>query len=83
MMLYSDGLVEAMSPDRKMYGMKQLEDAMARSGSTAQDVLETVLHDMQKHVGEAPQFDDTTVVCLSLDVPIRKPSGRWVRPVSQ
>ena len=67
LMLYTDGLVEAMSPGKEMYGMQRLERAMARGPSDSQVVLERTLTDMQKHVLDAPQFDDTTIVCVGLD----------------
>ena len=53
-----------MSPKQEMYGMARLERAIARGPSDAISVLERTVLDCQKHVGNAPQFDDTTVVCL-------------------
>lgn len=66
-LLYSDGLCEAMSPSQEMYGMTRLERSLARGPSDAESALSRALNDMQKHVDGAPQFDDTTVVCAGLD----------------
>ncbi len=65
--LYTDGLVEALSPERKMFGLDRLRLAVGRGASQADRVLERAISDCQKHVGDAPQFDDTTVVCIGLD----------------
>jgi len=76
LMLYTDGLVEAMSPDKEMYGMERLERAMARGVSETETVLERTLTDMQRHVGDAPQFDDTTIVCVGLSDERKLPGFR-------
>jgi sigma-B regulation protein RsbU (phosphoserine phosphatase) len=66
-MLFTDGLVEAMNPARQMYGMERLLRCVARDVSAAPALLERTLRDCQRHVGEAAQFDDTTLVCFGLD----------------
>jgi sigma-B regulation protein RsbU (phosphoserine phosphatase) len=66
-MLYTDGLVEAMSPAREMFGMERLTAAMAEGTSDAAQLLERALTRCRDHVADAPQFDDTTVVCLGLE----------------
>lgn len=65
-MLYTDGLVEAMSPAREMYGMDRLRRAAARGSSDAAAFLDRALTSCRDHVADAPQFDDTTVVCIGL-----------------
>ncbi|MCA9550484.1 MAG: SpoIIE family protein phosphatase [Myxococcales bacterium] len=74
-MLYTDGLVEAMSPSREMYGMARLVQAMASGPSDAALLLERALTSCRDHVGDAPQFDDTTVVCVGLEHPDRPPDA--------
>lgn len=66
-LLYTDGLVEAMNPQRQMYGLERLQAALTRGDGHADAVLERAIRDCQQHVGEAPQFDDTTVVCIGRD----------------
>lgn len=65
--LYSDGLVEAMSPSHEMFGMDRMVRSLARGSSEAAVLLDRALDTMQRHVGDAPQFDDTTVVVFGLD----------------
>jgi serine phosphatase RsbU (regulator of sigma subunit) len=66
-MLFTDGLVEAMDPSQKMYGMERLEKALADGPSDAISVLDRAVRDVQRHVADASQFDDTTIVCFGLD----------------
>lgn len=66
-LLYTDGLVEAMSPQRVMYGNDKMIRTLGRGPSTAAPLLDRVVKDMQQHVADAPQFDDTTIVCVGLD----------------
>jgi len=66
-LLYTDGLVEAMNPQRQMYGLERLQAALREGPSQADAVLERAIRDCQRHVADAPQFDDTTVVCLGYD----------------
>lgn len=74
-LLFTDGLVEAMSPARVMFGIRRLNDALARGPSRAHDMLGRVMQACQDHVLDAPQFDDTTLVCFSLDHPDVTPSA--------
>lgn len=66
-LLYTDGLVEAMNPQRKMYGLDRLRQTISNGPSQADAVLERAIRDCQQHVADAPQFDDTTVVCIGYD----------------
>jgi phosphoserine phosphatase RsbU/P len=68
MLLYSDGLVEAMNAKREMYGMGRLEACLKKTNlGKAADLLTAALSDCRSHVGDASPFDDTTVVCISRD----------------
>lgn len=66
-MLFTDGLVEAMDPSQHMYGMERMQRALARGPSDAITMLDRVVRDVQKHVADAAQFDDTTIVAFGLD----------------
>ena len=65
-MLYTDGLAEAMSPEREMFGAQRTYEALKAGPSSAASLLERVVLACQTHVGEAAQFDDTTIVCVGL-----------------
>lgn len=66
-LLYTDGLVEAMNPQRKMYGLDRLRTTLSDGSGQADELLERTIRDCQRHVADAPQFDDTTVVCIGYD----------------
>jgi phosphoserine phosphatase RsbU/P len=68
-MMYTDGLVEAMSPDKEMFGQERLLQSLGDASSQADAVLDRAIHACSDHVGAAPQFDDTTIVCVGLDHP--------------
>lgn len=68
-LLFTDGLVEAMSTTREMFGMERLKQALESGPNGATALLENAVRVVQEHVGDAPQFDDTTVLCLGFDDP--------------
>ncbi len=63
--LYSDGVSEAMNADDEEYGIERLVAAVrrAQSGSAA-DMLAAVMHDVDVFVAGAPQHDDITLLIL-------------------
>ncbi len=66
-MLYTDGLVEAMSPSHEMYGMDRFVESAGQGDSQTEAFLDRALTHCRDHVADAPQFDDTTVVCFGLE----------------
>ena len=66
-MLYTDGLVEAMSPSGEMFGIDRLTQSLAEGSSSVGDILDRAFDRRRKHVRDADQFDDTTIVCFGLD----------------
>ena len=62
---YTDGVTEAMDCGNRLYGMARLEDVLNRVNTGApQEILAAVKEDLDAFVGEAPQFDDITMLCL-------------------
>ena len=62
--LFSDGVTEAMNADQELYGTERLLAAVARPAAGAQEVMENILKDVQKFVGNTSQSDDLTLVCI-------------------
>ena len=62
---YTDGVTEATNANNKLYGMERLGAILnkAKKG-TPQQILPEVKRDIDSFVGEAPQFDDITMLCL-------------------
>lgn len=67
LVLYTDGIIEACSPSGEFYGQARLVEALRNASSNARTLLDAVLADVDRFVGEAPQADDQTVVCLSIN----------------
>lgn len=62
---YTDGVTEATNKDNELYGMKRLEKILAdNSDMEAFKLLPAVKADIDAFVGDAPQFDDITMLCL-------------------
>lgn len=65
--LYTDGVTEATNANNELYGEERLEAIINSVGDVTPEVLcAMVKEDVDKFVGDAPQFDDITM--LSLDV---------------
>ena len=65
LVLYTDGVTEAMNEDGEEYGMDRLCEVLAAAPSIqAQDISDTIFESIREFAGEAPQSDDIT--CLTL-----------------
>ena len=61
--LYTDGVPEATNAENKLYGEGRLLDFMNRnSNMIATEILPALKADIDEFVGEAPQFDDITML---------------------
>lgn len=64
--LYTDGVTEATDASQQLYGESRLLALMnGQAGKSARDVCEAVKADVDAFVGEAEQFDDITMLCLT------------------
>lgn len=63
--LYTDGVPEATDADGNMFGTQNLLETLNRmSHPSAMELLEAVRADVKHFVGDAPQFDDLTMLAL-------------------
>ncbi|MBR3235266.1 MAG: SpoIIE family protein phosphatase [Atopobiaceae bacterium] len=63
--LYTDGVVEAMNSNDEQYGDTRLIDILNRSANLSVERLcEAVRNDVDDFAGDAPQFDDMTMLAL-------------------
>lgn len=75
LLAFSDGLLDARSPSGESFGLERVEQLLLQLPTeemSAQDVLDALLARSRDHIGEADQFDDLTVMTLS----VRSLSGR-------
>jgi serine phosphatase RsbU (regulator of sigma subunit)/DNA-binding NarL/FixJ family response regulator len=68
LVLYTDGITEAQDRLQAFFGDQRLrETAQANLGCSALDIHRAVITEVQQFVGDAPQFDDITLVVLARD----------------
>lgn len=67
LLIVSDGVVEAMSPDQELWGFERLEAAFgAAACREPASVIESILSQVRAFVADAPQHDDMTMVALQV-----------------
>lgn len=62
LLLYTDGLAEAMTFDNEMFGTKRIMEALAQGGASAHHIAQNVRWCMQRFVGLHKQTDDITMI---------------------
>ncbi len=63
--LYTDGVPEATNANNGMFGMERTIEALNRfKERTPQEILAGVHESVDAFAGDAPQFDDLTMLCL-------------------
>jgi sigma-B regulation protein RsbU (phosphoserine phosphatase) len=68
LLLYTDGVTEAMNVEHELYGEERLEACLKTIDATAkaEDVTQAVLEDVAAHTLDAPPSDDLTMLCIRL-----------------
>ena len=62
---YTDGVTEATNREMELYGMERLGEVLSKNGAASPEtLLSSVKEDIDAFVGDAPQFDDITMLCL-------------------
>jgi serine phosphatase RsbU (regulator of sigma subunit) len=65
--LYSDGLTDALDQDRNFFGLRRLRAEIAQAPDGAAAVGESILAAVRNHFAGRSQFDDITIVCFGRD----------------
>ncbi|MCW6038874.1 SpoIIE family protein phosphatase [Spirulina subsalsa FACHB-351] len=61
--LYTDGITEAMNPEEKLYGMDRLCAIISQHwNQPAEQIKNAILEDLRQFIGEQKIFDDITLV---------------------
>jgi serine phosphatase RsbU (regulator of sigma subunit) len=63
--LYTDGVTDAMCPANDRFGETRMRDALATAAPGATSAGDSIVKAVQRYVAERPQFDDITLVCLA------------------
>lgn len=62
---YTDGVTEATDKDNQLFGMDRLETTLGKlADKSPVEILEGSKAEIDKFVGDVPQFDDITMLCL-------------------
>lgn len=64
LVLYTDGVTEALNASDRMFGDDRLRQAVRDGGGVPAEVVQKVRADIRQFVGAAPQSDDVTIVCV-------------------
>lgn len=66
--LYTDGVTEATDANNQLYGEDRLRDALnSKEFKDMKELCDYVKVDVDKFVGDAPQFDDITMVAFKFN----------------
>jgi sigma-B regulation protein RsbU (phosphoserine phosphatase) len=66
LVLCTDGVLEAIDLEGQQFGAERLQACMAQGGAHAAEVTERIQRGLRAHVGEAPQYDDLTLIVCSI-----------------
>ena len=65
LLIFSDGISEAINPDEEEFGEDILPGIVtANRDATAMSLIDTIIDDVCRHAGKAPQRDDMTIVVI-------------------
>ncbi len=65
--LYTDGMIEAVNENDEEFGEERLEKLFAKYVDfSAQDMCETLIEEVKEFQGSRPQFDDMTMLVLKV-----------------
>jgi len=61
---YTDGVTEAMSPENILFSKERILSLIDKPAASASQQIEQIKTEIFKHIGDAPQFDDITMIAL-------------------
>jgi len=67
---FTDGVTEAMSPENILFSKERVLSLLENPAASASQQIELIKTDIFNHIGDAPQFDDITMMVLH-----REPQG--------
>lgn len=67
LVLYTDGITEAMNSNREMFGVKGIEDALEQCTGEPACVVNSINAALKEHQGSVRPGDDQTIVAIKVD----------------
>jgi len=64
LVLYTDGITEAMDRAGDLFGKARLKEAIAAGGSSARAIIDAIIAAVKSFAAETPQADDLTIVAV-------------------
>ena len=65
---YTDGVTEAMNSQGEMFGEERVADIISRNLQLdSSGIIASVHSELVKFVGDAPQYDDLTLMVIKVD----------------
>ncbi|HJZ84282.1 MAG TPA: SpoIIE family protein phosphatase [Polyangia bacterium] len=62
LVLCTDGVMEAQNTAGEQFGFARFQASLAAGSSLSREVAQRLLRDLKQHVGDAPQYDDLTLL---------------------
>ncbi len=62
--LYTDGIIEAMNAGEELYGHERFEKAVRNAASDPDVLKAAIIADVNRFTGLSAQHDDMTLVCF-------------------
>ena len=67
LLLYTDGLLDAMNFDMERFGKQRLIEVFSQGGATAETISQNILWSLHKHTGLAKRTDDVTMIVAKVN----------------
>ncbi|HWO22834.1 MAG TPA: SpoIIE family protein phosphatase [Kofleriaceae bacterium] len=67
LLMVSDGILEARDARGNEYGLSRLSRRIRTARGGPEDIIKSILADIDSHTGEQAQGDDMTIVAMSID----------------
>lgn len=74
LVLYTDGITEAHSPDRQMFGPERLDQALVQCTGMPDCVVDSVHGALFAHTGSLTRADDQTLIAIRYVAPVAAPA---------
>ena len=77
LLLYTDGLTEAMDKERHLFGEQRLQEALHHAATLpSEDIVTHIQRQVAGFIGEADQSDDLTMLCMRYRAPENAVAGK-------
>ena len=67
LVMYTDGIVEALNPQREMFGLEGIERALTKCSGEADCVINSITTALKEHEAGVRPGDDQTLVAIRFD----------------